>query len=845
MVNLVLVSHSRALAESTAALVKQVAAGRVSIAIAAGVGEQRQEFGTDAVEISEAIQHVDNADGVLVLMDLGSAILSAEMALDLLPDDLRKRVRLCPAPFIEGAISAAIQAGLGADLDTVCREASQALHPKLEQLGAAIQPAPRVAAEQVIQPPGTTSATVTLINPHGLHARPAARFIQTAASFDAEVHVQKAGSGSSPVSAKSLNKLATLGAAQGDQIIINASGPQSAQALQALVDLVQDGFGEVEAMRGAGNTVISAASRPVPLTSLEETALKAVPVSEGIAIGTLRRLHAAPSPAPRAAAVATDPAREWQHLIQAIKTCADAIDKRIAQLGNGGVVKQTGIFTAHRLILDDEMLTGRARELIEHNHHSAETAWQTAIDEVVVAYRNLPDAYMRERATDVLDIGAQVLAALSDGESAISLDFPDAVILASDEFTPAQVAQFEPANVLGLISAAGSASSHASILARALGIPAVAGAGGMIDALTEGATVGLDATSGAIWVNPTSDVIQALTAKRKSWLETRRRLQQQSQSLTLTRDGHRVELAANLSGLADARVALQNGAEAVGVLRTEFLYMTRASAPSEDEQVDTLRQVAEAMQGRPTIVRTLDVGGDKSIPYLHLPVEANPFLGMRAIRLSLQQPELFVTQIRAILRAGVGHNLRILLPMVSLVEELAEARDIIEQAHNTLSSDGIVHAWPMQVGIMIETPSAALMASIFAPMVDFFSIGTNDLTQYTLAAERGNSQVAYLSDALHPSVLRLVNEVTQAAHRHGKWSAVCGEVAADATAAPVLVGLEVDELSMNVAAIPAIKAVVRSLEYETSRTLAQAALLARTAGDVRRLVRDRSTSTSG
>ena len=832
MVNLVLVSHSRALAEATRALARQVAAPQVHITVAAGIGGQRQELGTDATDIADAIQSADSPDGVLVLMDLGSAILSAELALDMLPDDKRARVRLCPAPLVEGAIAAAIQAGLVADLDTVYREAAQALHPKLEHLGSADAPVQPASTNAPATQTDTVSATVELINPHGLHARPAARFIQTAAGYDAVVTVKKAGSDAAPVSAKSLNKLATIGAGQGDAITISASGPQAAPALQALVKLTQSGFGEV----APPVNVYSPGAIPsaVPPDSAQ---VRAIPVSPGYAIGPLRRLHVSAVYTPQENRPVQAPLDEWARLNQAIKACAERIDRHTLQLSRGGDGKPAGIFTAHRLILDDESLIGRAHELISEAHQSAEVAWQTAIAEIAQAYHALPDAYLRERATDVMDVGAQVLAVLCGSESSIEFRFDEPVILLADDFTPAQIAQLDPHEVLAVVSVAGSASSHASILARSLGIPAVVDAGLSLDDVADGTLIGLDAGSGALWINPSDELVSGLTRKRAAWIANAQQLQRESQSLTVTRDGHRVEVAANLSGLADARLALQNGAEAVGVLRTEFLYLTRAEAPAEDEQVETLRQIAEVLQQRPVIVRTLDVGGDKVIPYLNLPVEANPYLGVRAIRLSLSQPALFTTQVRAILRAGVGHNLRLLLPMVSLVEELAQACDLIEQAHQALLSDGIAHAWPMPVGIMVETPSAALMAPALAAQADFFSIGTNDLTQYTLAAERGNPQVSYLSDALHPAVLRLIQQVTLAAHHKGKWAGVCGEIAADELAAPLLVGLDVDELSMNVASIPAIKATARRLDHRQACELALRALSARSAAEVREMVR--------
>ena len=306
----------------------------------------------------------------------------------------------------------------------------------------------------------------------------------------------------------------------------------------------------------------------------------------------------------------------------------------------------------------------------------------------------------------------------------------------------------------------------------------------------------------------------------------------------MTKDNHRVEVFANIGGINDARAALKNGAEGVGLLRTEFLFLTRETAPSEEEQLLLLHEIFETMgDQRPVTVRTLDVGGDKELPYIQLPEEPNPFLGVRALRLSFARPDLFLTQIRAILRAGDSFSCRIMFPMVADLEEIRKARIWAEKAHNELQKENKPHIWPVQLGIMVEIPSAALLAPVFANEVDFFSVGTNDLTQYTLAAERGNPALSHLADGLHPSVLRLIKDVVDASHQAGKWTGVCGELGGDPEATASLVGLGVDELSLNLAGIPRIKSMIRSLTLESSRTLASQALLCKTSAEVRQLVR--------
>ena len=832
MVSLVLVSHSRILAEAVLSLVRQVASPEVKIACAAGVGADRLEFGTDAIQISEAIASVHAHDGTLVLMDLGSAILSAEMALDFLPEDMRVEVRLCAAPLVEGAISAAIAAGLGTALDGVEAEAMESLRPKQEHLGSAVPVAARTDDGPVVGHDDHPSVTVIMPNANGLHARPAARFVQTAGQFDAEIFVQKTGAGNSAVSARSLNKLVTLGLTQGDAMTITATGSQAQQALEALSALVKNGFGE------STSTLpdpIPATPKPTKIVDNSGYTHRITPIAEGIALGPLRRVNAARSGLLDATSV-DSPEVEWLQVQNAIARVIAALRARHMRLSTTAQQQAGDIFNSHQLILQDAELLSSLRQAIYERKISAEQAWQSTIAAQAEVYRAMSDPYLRQREVDINDIGAQVLSELTGVTDNFTDTWTTPSILLSDDYTPSQVAELDPKVVLGLISRQGSSTSHASILARSLGMPMLAGARDVLDDVSNGTCIGLDGSSGLLWVDPSLEIARALTDQRLSWLAHREHMRLNSQTNTVTQDGRRVEIAANISGITDSRVAVANGAEAVGVLRTEFLYLTRSVAPTEEEQVTTLSQIAAAMQGRPVIVRTLDIGGDKPIPYMNLPIEANPFLGVRAIRLSLLNPSLFITQIRAILRAGHSYPCRILLPMITLVEELVQSHKLIEQAHSQLAAEGVAHAWPIPIGIMVETPAAALMTHEFAPMVDFFSVGTNDLTQYTLAAERSNPNLGHLSDALHPSILRLIDIVVSEAHALGKWVGVCGEVAADPVAIPVLVGLGVDELSMNVSAIPQAKAIVRRINSTGAITLAKAALRTDMACAVRDLV---------
>lgn len=827
MVGIVLVSHSRALAKALIKLVRQVASSEVPIAFAAGVGTDRLEFGTDVIEVHKAIESVYSPDGVLILMDLGSAVLSAEMALELLPPDKRANIRFCPAPLVEGAIAAAVQSGLGSSLEVMCQEAVQALLAKQTHLGG-FQP---VTLPTEIPITGR-EVTLSLRTAHGLHARPAARFVQTAGRYNATIAVRNQTTGKGPVSAKSLNALATLGALFGHEITIVANGPEAGAALAALSQLVKDNFGERE-LAGA-EAVPTREAQPVQETQpvSEAGALPVVAISEGIALGPLARMVSLPPVLP--AHPIDDLTQAWNRLESARAQVEQDIRHRRDLVAARAGRDEAAIFDAHSLILSDPDLLEKTKALMTAQGMNEARAWYTAIQEIRAAYLALDDPYLRQRAADVSDVGEQVLRALL-GETTPSLSFPHPVILAAEDLTPTQTAQLDVANVLGIMTVLGGPTSHSAILARSLGIPAVSNVPKVVMMLEEGTVVGLDGGRGALWLAPSESVRADLIARRSAWLAQRALWQQFSQQPAVTTDGHPIEVAANVGSLADARLAVENGAEGIGLLRTEFLFLARTTAPDEEEQFRALREIFEVMGNRPVIVRTLDVGGDKPLAYISQPVETNPFLGVRGLRLSLQRPELFIPQLRAILRAGVGSPLRIMFPMVSNLDEVLRAREVLSATHAKLEKEGIAHAWPVETGIMIEVPSAALLAPILAPHVDFFSIGTNDLTQYTLAAERGNPNLPGFADALHPAVLKLIGQVVDAAEANGKWVGVCGELAGDPVAAPVLIGLGVKELSLNPAGIPRIKTIVRKTAFAEVQPFVQKVLLADDAPNARKL----------
>jgi phosphocarrier protein FPr len=823
MVGLVIVSHSRALANALLNLTKQVSTQDLPIAVAAGVGDDRSEFGTDAVEIADAIRSVYSPDGVLVLMDLGSAVLSAQMAIELLEPEIGTAVRLCTAPFVEGCIAAGVQIGLDSDIDTVQNEAKGALLPKQDQIGE--NPIEETAPASAPEPTGQT-ITLTLHNLHGLHARPAARFVQVASSFKADVFVKNLTNGKGPVSARSLNSIATLGAVEEHQIEITASGPDADTALAVLKALVDENFGESTAFQPALSI-----ARPID-TPLEDGAFRAIPISEGIAIGPLYRYQ--PQIPPISQEPTQNPQEEWKKFEKAVEITRQAIHQRRQQIKSSVGEAEASIFDAHALILQDPTLIEQTRRAVFEHQQNVAAAWSKAASRVAESYRALEDVYLQQRAADVLDVENQVLFALAGGiTSAITFEQP--VILYAEDITPTETSQLDMNAVLGILTVGGGPTSHSAILARALGIPALSGVSPALERLPDESVVAIDGFTGQIWIDPSESVKQELSARRETWLETRQKLLNASQTPAVTRDGRRVEVFANVGNLQDAQAAMNNGAEGIGLLRTEFLFLTRETPPSEAEQLNVLSQIGAAMGGHPVTVRTLDVGGDKEVPYIKLPHEANPFLGVRAIRMSLRNSDLFLAQLRAILRAAAEHPFRIMFPMIANVDEVQQARAYLEQAHSQLVEEKLPHAWPIETGIMVEIPSAALISPILARKVDFFSIGTNDLTQYTLAAERGNPLLAELADAFHPAVLRLIGEVCEAAHAAGKWVGVCGELGGDPLAAPVLIGLGVDELSLNPGGIPKTKSIVRAVDIIEVRKLAAEVLKTESTAEARKL----------
>jgi phosphotransferase system enzyme I (PtsI) len=556
-----------------------------------------------------------------------------------------------------------------------------------------------------------------------------------------------------------------------------------------------------------------------------------IAASRGIAIGPAFILQEFSPVVTRVTLSPEDSEKELDRLNQAILETKEQIEtiKKRAEEELGA--EEAEIFAAHLMMVSDPEFLGAIRNHVTEQRVNAEAAIQEVVDMYVNLFSAMDDEYMRERAADVRDVGRRILRNLM-GIKDISLSelSEDVVVLAHD-LTPSDTAQLNH-HVLGFATEIGGRTSHSAIMARSLELPAVVGVSGLLENIKTGDLVIIDGEQGKVIVNPAEDELKAYQVRKESLRQQKEALLALVDKPSITKDGRRVELAANIGTPKDAQGALRNGAEGIGLYRTEFLYMDRQELPSEEEQYEAYRQVAEAMGDKPVIIRTLDIGGDKELPYLQLPQEANPFLGYRAIRLCLDRKDLFKIQLRAILRASVHGKLRIMYPMISGLEELRQANSLLQSVKNELKESGIPFDEEIQVGMMIEVPSAAISADLLAPEVDFFSIGTNDLIQYTVAVDRMNERISHLYQPFHPSVLRLIRHVIQAAHQHGKWVGMCGEMAGDPLAIPVLLGLGLDEFSMSASSILDARACITSISYQEAKTWAEEVLQYKTAEEI-------------
>lgn len=561
--------------------------------------------------------------------------------------------------------------------------------------------------------------------------------------------------------------------------------------------------------------------------------IEGIPASAGIAIGQVMHIQECIHDFSRN--IAPDEiSKEKERFLAAQQTAETELDALKERTALTVGEHQAEVFAAHKLMVQDPSLLDAVFEDIEANCASAEAAVETATEAIASMFASMDDDYMRERAADIKDIGKRLIRILQGKVD----DVEYTGILVAQDLLPSDTAGIDFNRVSGFITALGGKTSHSSILARAAGLAAVVGAGNVIEKLVNGDMVIVDGHAGQVMVNPDEAILANYRQRLKAEQERAAALAELGHLPSVTVDGHHIEVASNIGTPADMKKVLEAGADGVGLFRTEFLFLDKTSVPTEEEQVESYRAVLSAAPDKKIVIRTLDAGGDKQLPFIGGLKEENPALGLRAIRLCMVYKDIFKTQLRALLRASVAGNLHIMFPMIATLDELQAAKALLKEVADELSKEGIAHRDDVPVGIMIEIPSAAVIADILAPEVDFFSIGTNDLVQYTMAADRMNEHVAWLSDYFQPAVIRLIANVAKIGGEHGKWVGMCGEMAGDPLATPLLVGLGLTELSMSSRCVPTVKNLVRQINLPQAKEWANQVLTLRTTADIKKTLED-------
>jgi phosphocarrier protein FPr/phosphocarrier protein len=730
------------------------------------------------------------------------------------------------------------------DLDAVVRGAASAMTPflLLENDGWAVHPLRGpgpvavgdpvfgIAARDATVPTtadddgSETSRLVPVPLRHGIHARPAARLRQCAVQFDAMVRMEHAGRSAS---LRSPVAMLALGVRLRDSVTLHARGAQATDALDALEALIASGMGELAT---PGETppplVVAPRVEPKPVAQApaqwpEDKVLPGVCAAPGIAVGWAVHHRLARIDVP---AGSGDPVRENALLDDALAELGQAIAAEQAHAD----AHAASVLAAHAAMLDDEDLRAAAHQAIASGA-SAGAGWQTAIEAQVEVLVKSGDPRLAERADDMRDLERRVLARLA-GIDDKAIDLPDGAVLIAQDLLPSQLMALDRTRLAGIALAQGGPTSHVAILAAGMGVPMVVALGALVETIEDGRELVIDARNGTLEATPSATRVGQVLEQRAAQAE-RTRAALENRAPCHSADGTRIEIFANLGSPADAALALANGAEGSGLVRSEFLFADRAQAPDVTEQLQSYQTIADTLAGRPIIVRLLDIGGDKPVPFLPIGGEENPALGLRGIRVGLAYPDLLEAQVEAILKVRPAGQCRIMVPMVASLSELRAVRELVDAVAARL---GLTER--AQVGIMVETPAAAATADLLAREADFLSIGTNDLTQYTLAMDRGNARVAAAIDGLHPAVLRLIAQTCEGAARHDRWTGVCGSLASDPVAVPLLLGLGVTELSTSPALVADIKALVMRLVLDDCRALANEALECGSPQDVRALV---------
>ena len=671
-----------------------------------------------------------------------------------------------------------------------------------------------------------TSDAIVIPNPTGLHARPAAVLSNLAKGFRSALKLQL---GDQQVNARSVTAIMGLDVRKGASVRLLATGPDARAAIDKIAPIIAQGLGDEGCVPAPApaTTTISAEAAPAPRKrSTDPNLLIGVSASPGRAVGQIFQVRRAEIAVPEEGG---PPDAERRKFTAAVETAQGQLMTLRAQLHSKADPAKAAIFAAHEELIDDPDLLEIVESAIAKGK-SAAFAWKKAVTTHADRLAALRNPLLAQRANDLRDVGMRVLSILT-GTTATAPEYAPNTILIAEDLAPSDTASLDRTRVMGFCTTRGGATSHVAILARSLGLPAIAGIEPAALDIPNATPVILDGTKGTLRLNPPPEEISQIRVAQEHAEKRRKEDLAHAHEPAITLDGKRIEVVANIGGLKDAVQIAEFGGEGVGLLRSEFLFMDRNSAPTEDEQFDAYRSIAQAVgKNQPLIIRTLDVGGDKPLAYLPIPKEDNPFLGERGVRVALDRPEILRAQLRAILRTSAFGKVSVMFPMISSLDELREVKAILAEECRNL---GVA---PIPTGIMVEVPATAVMAAQFAREADFFSIGTNDLTQYTLAMDRGHPKLAPFVDGLSPSVLHLIAQTVRGAHGAGRWVGVCGGIASDPHGVPILLGLGVDELSISLPAIPAIKGQIRKLRMDDCQALAQKALAAESAAEVRALV---------
>ncbi|SMF58275.1 phosphoenolpyruvate--protein phosphotransferase [Pseudobacteriovorax antillogorgiicola] len=666
-------------------------------------------------------------------------------------------------------------------------------------------------------------AVVKIINPTGIHARPAASMVTELKKLNVDVTLR---SGGKEANGKSIIAVMALELALDQKCEIEASGPDAEEAV-ARVQNILGALHDDGSEHGTNQANASATTPQTPAENLDPNTYQGAGISAGLAAGKIFCLSSEEREVPQHS---NDPQAEQLRLDQGIEQARQDIQTLHQNLQRKGQTNRAAIFAAHLEILDDpEILHDTIRGI--KNGQTAAFAWREAYRSREQALQKLKNELLAARANDLRDVGQRVLKLLLDEEGS-GWDIPADTIIVAEDLTPSDVVGLDTELVLGFVTITGGPTSHVAILAKSLGIPAVAGVREDVLQITPGTTAILDGSEGTLKLKPSTAEINQVKAIREQAARHQQDVLSRASEAALSKDGHQFEVCANIGSLSDSQEGVRLGAEGVGLLRSEFLFLHRDREPTIDEQVSIYSDIGQALGDRPLVIRTLDVGGDKPLPYLKFPDEDNPFLGVRGIRIHRENPRIITQQVEAICQAAQDHPIAIMFPMVSFLHEIQEFKALVQGICEKKS-------WRVpKVGIMIEVPSAALQAEVLAPEVDFFSIGTNDLAQYTLATDRTHRQLAKTVDGLHPAVLQLIAKATAGAKKYGKHVAVCGGIASDLDAVPILMGLGIDEFSVSLPMIGEVKDEIRKFSRPACRDLGQMVLTLGTSQEVRQAARD-------